>query len=190
MKRVGLSIVCLLYSTFLSFGQQKYEREYRIKEDKVPAEAKSFIRDIPNSNPVKWYYEESQDGESVEAKFRFRHHKVSVEFTKDGRIIDIEIKYRFAELSKSEQSAITQTLGGLYDKYRLRKIQKQYSKLSRQEFLTLFTENPIPRDYHFEIVLKGKKAKEKAMYEVLISQAGELLSVLKFAPPNSLNLEF
>lgn len=191
MKRFLVHTCLLLWLVSLhTSAQEKYEREYRIDRKEVPQKALDFIQQIPNVQKVKWYYEESQDGETVEAKFRYNQHKVSVEFTNKGDILDVEIKTRLGEFPTKEQAVIRKTVGSRFDKYRIRKIQKQFSKLSEADFQKLFTNPAAFTTYAYEIVVKGKKKKKFHLYQLQISQQGEVLSQLKFAPPNSLNLEF
>ncbi|MAD98265.1 MAG: hypothetical protein CMB99_13140 [Flavobacteriaceae bacterium] len=191
MKGFAVQIVLLfLLVSFSTRAQEKYEREYRIDLKEVPKKALDFIQQIPNVQKVKWYYEESQDGETVEAKFKHKGHKVSVEFTDKGEILDVEIKTRLGEFPKQERQLIRKVLESQFVKYRIRKIQKQFSKLSRAQFQKLFSNPAGFGTYNYEIVVKGKKKKQFELFQLQIDQEGAVLSQLKFAPPNSLNLEF
>ena len=42
----------------------------------------------------------------------------------------------------------------------------------------------------YEIIIRGKKEKQNALYEILFDETGNLIKELKFAPINNDNLEF
>ena len=69
IKRSFLFITLLLWSISKGFGQQKFEKEYRIKSDDVPITAIKFIEKITDKKRLKWVAEESKDGKTIEAKF-------------------------------------------------------------------------------------------------------------------------
>lgn len=184
-----LSLVLILVG-FSGFSQQKFEREYRIKPDQVPAKAKEFVAKCNFDKKIKWYAEESQDGKTIEAKSCKNKHKFSVEFDVNGNILDVEKTIKWKEIPAKKQQVIKKALSSRFKKYKIRKIQIQW-QTDHDFYIDLINEkgeNDIKELY--EIVVKGRKNKEYKRYELLIDAQGTILKELQFAPQNTDNLEF
>ena len=192
IKRSFLFVTLFIWFISVGFGQQKFEKEYRIKNEDVPVTANNFIQKIANKKRLKWVAEESQDGKTIEAKFYKNGTKYSVEFDIKGELIDIEILASISNLPASEKALIEKVLSEEFVKFRIRKIQKQFKNITLDQIESLFNseDNKDYDTYNFEIVVKGKSKEGFALYELLISKSGELLKKLKFGLPNSLNLQF
>ena len=192
IKRSFLFITLLLCSMSKGFGQQKFEKEYRINSEDVPSAAINFIQKITDKKRLKWVAEESQDGKTIEAKFYKNRTKYSIEFDKQGQLIDIEILISVSNLPASERILLEKTLGNEFVKFNVRKIQKQFKKITFDQIESFFIskENKDFDTYDFEVVVKGKSKDRFELYELLLSKSGALLKKLKFGPQNSLNLQF
>ena len=192
IKRSFLFITLLLWSISKGFGQQKFEKEYRINNEDVPSAAINFIQKITDKKRLKWVAEESHDGKTIEAKFYKNSRKYSVEFDKQGQLIDIEILISFSNLPASEKVLLEKTLGNEFAKFSILKIQKQFKNITFDQIESFFNskENKDFDTYDFEVVLKGKSKDRFELYELLLSKSGTLLKKLKFGPQNSLNLQF
>lgn len=192
IKRSFLFIALLLWSMSKGFGQQKFEREYRINSEDVPSAAINFIQKITDKKRLKWVAEESQDGKTIEAKFYKNRRKYSVEFDKQGQLIDIEILISVSNLPASEKVPLEKTLSNEFAKFSILKIQKQFKNITFDQIESFFNskENKDFDTYDFEVVVKGKSKDRFELYELLLSKSGTLLKKLKFGPQNSLNLQF
>lgn len=192
IKRSFLFITLLLWSMSKGFGQQKFEREYRINSEDVPSAAINFIQKITDKKRLKWVAEESHDGKTIEAKFYKNRRKYSVEFDKQGQLIDIEILISVSNLPASEKVLLEKTLGNEFAKFSILKIQKQFKNITFDQIESFFNskENKDFDTYDFEVVVKGKSKDRFELYELLLSKSGTLLKKLKFGPQNSLNLQF
>lgn len=179
--KLFLSILTL-FLAFIGFAQEKFEREYRIEYTDVPENAKQLISEQFKVKKVKWYTEESQDGRTIEAKLCHHKHKYSIEFNTDGNLIDIEKQVKHKTLSAQTQQLLDKALKNTFNNYRIKKIQLQ--------FLTALKTYDVSKVSNFEIVVKAKKNNHWDLYEVLINPKGEVLKNLKFANPNTDNLQF
>ena len=130
IKRSFLFIALLLWSRSKGFGQQKFEKEYRINSEDVPSAAINFIQKITDKKRLKWVAEESHDGKTIEAKFYKNSRKYSVEFDKQGQLIDIEILISVSNLPASEKVLLEKTLGNEFAKFSILKIQKQFKNIT------------------------------------------------------------
>lgn len=174
-----------------SISQSKFEREKRVEIDEVPTKAVDFISKIPVKK-VKWIQEESQDGTSFEAKFSYKNFKYSVEFTKNGELIDVEKTVNFKSLSIENQDAIKRYFKENYQEVKIKKVQIQYKGLD-DELVNIFNNpnrNQIKARLFFEIVVKAKREDETALYEILFDEVGNQIKTLQFTNDNLLNLEF
>jgi hypothetical protein len=90
-------ILSTLFPLLLS-GQIKMEREYRIRKDTIAENACIFINQsgfLEEKTRVKWYREESKDGNSYEAKFKQNGREFSIEFNMKGELEDADAKHQY-----------------------------------------------------------------------------------------------
>ncbi|WP_298323052.1 hypothetical protein [uncultured Dokdonia sp.] len=156
----------------------KTEREYRIKPELVPQKAKDFIATFHINRSVKWLQEVGDDGVSIEAKFKYKGQRHSVEFTTDGVLEDVEIVIGLGDLPEETRREISNYFTQEFDYFKVEKIQAQYNNTANEvvdrnvEMLTASSFTP-----HYEIVVKtrnsGKKSKR---YEVLFNEKGAFIS--------------
>jgi hypothetical protein len=186
------TIVVFLLASFLSFSQEKYEKEYRIKPDQAPKNAVKFINELNFKKKIKWYAEESNDGKTFEAKTCHLKHLFSVEFTKEGYLIDVEKKVSFSDLNKVIQQNINNSLSKKFVKFRIKKVQQQFKGQKndlKKIFLNSFKTDG-KQEVFYEIIVKGKENDTYKLYEVLLDAEGNISKILTFRAINSLNLEF
>lgn len=186
IHRLIFVTICFFYA--LGFSQVKFEKENRISEQLVPTVALDFIKRAKLNDTVKWYVEQSQEGKTFEAKTKDKKHRISIEFSKEGRILEIEKKVRLAELDAQQIKVITSALIQRFKKFKIKKLQAHWSG-SKDELLKILQKGgPIELATHYEIVLRSKTDKEH--YEVLLTKGGEFSSVLRMITGSFDNLEY
>lgn len=190
--KLKLFLILLFLGFQTLFSQEKFEREYRIKENHAPKKATQIIKMWNFPKKIKWYAEESNLGKTFEAKTCFRKNKFSIEFSENGTILDVEKTVKLKELPLETQQKITRALKNRFRKYRLKKIQIQYvgseSAIYKEIFpLKPHQEKPI---INYEIVVKGKTDKTYQSFEILLNTKGAIEKELKIKSGLSLNLEF
>ena len=184
---------CLLALAFLLplfTAGQKFEKEYRIEPEEVPENALQFIHSPDRDLSEKWYYEESQGGSSVEAKFKHQNKWHSVEFDTLGNLQDIEVEADFSELPVTVKSAVQNSLRTNYSKYNIRKTQIQYSGniVSFSDYMKRTKSEQY--DIRYEMVVKAKKNGKWNLYEISFNHCGELEKTEQIILRNTDNLEF
>lgn len=170
-------------------AQIKIEKEYSVTPKQVPVKALAFMQKLSIKNRIKWYGEESHTGKSFEAKTKYQGKRYSMEFSEKGIIEDVEVTIRFKKLPLKIQRAIKKSLAKRFIKFRIKKVQLQYtgSETDLMKQIKGMTKL-LPK---YELVLKGKKAGPYCLYEFLFSNNGSTIeSELKFAPDNFENLEY
>lgn len=70
--KLKLFLILLFLGFQTLFSQEKFEKEYRIKENRVPKKATQIIKMWNFPKKIKWYAEESNLGKTFEAKTCFR----------------------------------------------------------------------------------------------------------------------
>ncbi|PWG06773.1 hypothetical protein [Polaribacter aquimarinus] len=110
MKTFFSTVLLIFLSVNSLLSQEKFEKEYRVKPKDVPKKSLEIIKIWNFKNKVKWYVEESQDGKTFEAKVRYKKYKYSIEFSKEGNIIDVEKTVKFSQLQKKIIQKIVKTL--------------------------------------------------------------------------------
>jgi hypothetical protein len=191
-KRIITAYLLLLLAFSLN-AQKKVEKERRVDREEVPEEALEWFEDAyedvyEDAGKVRWYFERSNQGESYEAKLKWKGHKHSVEFSTTGVIEDIEILISTDELPEQTRETLLGYFDTHYKKYRIRKIQRQLNGESDD------LEDVIDEDetedilVRYEIEFYGKTAKQKELYEGLFDAGGHLINrrVIKLRPTNNL----
>ncbi len=183
-----LFFVVLSYS---GFAQTKYEKEIRIKVEDVPPAAKSYVDSLSFGNKVKWYQEFGIDKTTIEAKTIFQGMKYSIEFTNDGMLEDVEIEMNIDDLPKETQLKIIQYFKSKFLKFKVDKIQIQYSGNQKNILAYLKKQNLLEEiNINYEIVVTAKVDRTYKMYEYLFSQNGDFLKFAEIVQANTDNIEF
>ncbi len=181
----------IIFVIQLSFGQTKYEKEYRIPLEEVPMTARLFVDSLNFSKKIKWYYEENLLGNSVEAKVKSDQKKYSIEFDTLGKLQDIEIQLDWGEILPEVRRNITSNLKANFTSHKIYKIQIQYSG-NPQNLLSLIKRGTTKEIYttRYEIVVKGRKEKKVNLYEITFTDNGEIIDIARIIFRNTDNLEF
>ncbi|WP_299211756.1 hypothetical protein [uncultured Aquimarina sp.] len=175
--------------SFSGYSQNKLEKEYRIKSSDVPKLALDFMTQGPFDKKIKWYAEESQDGNSIEAKTIYKNRKYSVEFDTEGNPQDVEQKIPFTSIPEDLRKQIQNSLDSIFTKSKVKKTQKQWVA-SRSTLISLINKKTVTENYNvnYELVIKGKKNRRYSYYELLYDYSGSLLRILKIVNANTDNL--
>ncbi|MBK8705114.1 MAG: hypothetical protein IPN33_17155 [Saprospiraceae bacterium] len=115
------TFVIIFLSLNVIQAQTKFEKEYRLKNTSVPEKAQAFIDSLPFHEKIKWYFEENNVGNSIEAKFKVHKTKYSIEFDVEGELQDVEIEVKWNDVSKSVQDQITAFLDANYGFFKIEK---------------------------------------------------------------------
>ena len=176
IKKVVLIILLLL--PFHSYSQSKIEIEERIEKEQVPFLAQKFIDSLHFSSKIKWYLEKNYIKTTYEAKIKEKGQKYSIEFDTLGKVEDIEVEMKWNQIPVSTQHAICEKLTTEFEKFKIKKIQIQYTGLKKDLFnFKINTQNLVIK---YEIVVKGKKESQNSFYEYLFSEKGEIEQKLQF----------
>jgi len=189
--RIVVSLLFLLTFYFNVRAQFKYEREYRISEEEVPEKALLFLGEKTSDQKVKWYLEDQKDRSSIEAKFRYQNEKYSLEFDSSGNFEDLEILQKRKQITPEVWEKISTHLKQIYEKYKIEKIQVQYSGQiqSFKDFLSL-REKGASLIVKYELVLKAKKQKDWNLYESSFKENGAWEKTLKIKFRNTDHLDY
>jgi hypothetical protein len=172
-------------------AQQKFERESRLKPDKVPKQAMQFIEAVDMNTRWKWYFEENFEGNSVEAKTKYSGRRYSVEFDTSGNIQDVEVQIPWNELDENVRRNILKSLDSLYLRHSIIKIQIQYSAEEPVLLAILnnkaeFSESGI----QYETEVKGRKTGRPKLYEITFTKEGKLKDISEIIFRSTDNLEY
>lgn len=173
------------------FAQEKFEQEKRIAASEVPSLARQSIEQCSFNKKIKWYQESSQDGTTYEAKTKYQKHRYSIEFSKDGDLLDIEKTINFLKINATIKQTLQKSFDQKFKSYKIIKTQAQFktsnSNLSAKIF-EIAKKEITPKIY--EIVIKAKEQSDWQSYEILIDSNGKILRQSKIIERNTDNLEF
>lgn len=180
-----------LFSSVELFAQEKFEKESRIKQRDVPQKALDFIESANIKGKMKWYLEQGLNRKSIEVKFQQNRKRLSVEFDTLGTIEDVEIELKATELPASLNNTINAQLQNDCIKYKIEKIQVQYSGSEEQLLAKLknlsSVQNLVTK---YEVVVKCTSKNNVELLEYLFTDTGTVLSVSTIVFKNSSHLEY
>jgi len=167
----------LLLLSIHGFSQSKYEKEFRIKGESVPSKARSFVDSITFDSKVKWYKEISLDLITIEAKAKINNERHSIEFSENGIFEDAEVEVKPDKIPESVNSKISGILSQRHKKYKIEKIQIQYTggRNVVLSFLRGDRNNSEGITINYEVVISTKMDGNYLMLEYLFSETGEYL---------------
>ena len=171
------------------WAQVKREFEQRITVSEVPEKAVNWFQKTYGNPPkVKWYKEITSGKLSYEAKLKRNKKWHSVEFDSLGVVEDVEIKIRKKRVQKEIRDAIWAYFKSTYSKFKVSKIQLQWSGNEDDLSKAIIDRNPDEIIVRYEIEFYGKNKEEDEMWEGLFSDKGELLKRRKiiFRPTDNL----
>jgi len=193
LKYLNSSITFLLIILYSSnvFAQEKFEKESRIKGQAVPPKAIQFIDSLNLKNKVKWFLEEGLERKSIEAKFKNKKKKYSIEFDTLGNIEDVEIEIHWKELQTNLKDSICLYLNNDCLKYKIVKVQIQFSGNQPELLSKLKTPEAMPNLItKYEVIVKCSSKNSVDLFEYLFSDTGKPLSISKIIFKNSSHLEY
>ena len=184
-----LCFSCLYFN--FAFTQVKFEKEYRIKEDNIPENIKSYLNPITFKNRIKWYKDEALSKYTYEAKTFHNNLNFSIEFDSLGIIEDVEFKIEWKNIPELIKKNIEFYLDSIYQKKKIIKVQIQYTGKPESLINILKNLNQNQRlTRKYEIVLKGKENKKYQMMEYLFSNEGKFEDKAIIIMKNTDNLEY
>ncbi len=184
------TFVIIFLSLNVIQAQTKFEKEYRLKNTSVPEKAQAFIDSLPFHEKIKWYFEENNVGNSIEAKFKVHKTKYSVEFDVEGKLQDVEIEVKWTDVSKSVQDQITAFLDANYGFFKIKKIQVQYSGASDSVLHFLNDKKTQNITTRYELIVKTRLIRKVRLFEIVFDEKGQHLSTAEIQFKNIDNLEY
>ncbi|MBT8292923.1 MAG: hypothetical protein KJN70_06585, partial [Eudoraea sp.] len=136
---------------------------------------------------LRFYKELDSAKTSYEAKFKKDRLFYSVEFDEEGLLEDVEILITEVDIPNSSFQAIQEYLKSNFKKYRIRKIQQQYTLTAFQNVentLHKAFQNLIDPKINYELIVAGKKDRDFQDYEILFDSEGKLIRLRKSLPAN------
>ncbi len=187
MKKYAV-LIGFFFLPFYSFSQSKLEIEKQINKSEAPLSAQKFVDSLNLSSKVRWFVEQNHTTKTFEAKTNDREKKYSIEFNSLGKIEDIELVIEWNQIPLSTQDEICQKLTTSFEKFRIKKIQIQYS--GEEKKLINFRTNTENLTIKYEIVIKGQKNSATSMYEYLFSEKGKVEEELQLDFRNTDHLDY
>ena len=171
-----------------TFGQFKYEREYRIKKNQFPAVAHALIEEqLADARRIRYYRETDSTKISYEAKFKVDRLHYSVEFNQEGELEDVEILIKEVDIPNDSFKNIKEYLDDNFNKYRIRRIQQQYpvsAHESVEETIKNAFQNLLLPTIRYELIIAGRMDKGFEDFEILFDADGNFISMRKSLPVN------
>lgn len=189
MKKYSKSLLLIVFFCSLPlFGQNKYEREHRIRKAQFPEKAHRFIAgQLQQARRIRYYRETDSTEISYEVKFKKDRLHYSVEFDEQGQLEDIEILVKEVDLPSESFSNIRGYLDTSFHKYRIRRIQQQYVVTAGEAVETTLKnafQNLLLPGINYELMVSGKREKGYLDYEILFDSGGNFIRQRTSLPAN------
>lgn len=162
---------------------EKREAEHSIKKNEVPDEILDSVSPfLKKSSRIRYYFQTDGEDQSYEIKARKQGRDYSVEFQKNGKLIDIEMLVDFAEIPDDSRNNITEYLQEKYDKYVFTRIQQQYypQEKDAEEAMEDFMEEDFEEfDIRYELEVDTRHNNKLDSYELLFDTKGKFMKERK-----------
>jgi hypothetical protein len=171
-----LSLLVLLFAATQGFGQYKYEREFRIKNEAVPEMALNFVHSMNFDSNIKWYKEQGFQEIFFEAKTKYKGQRYSIKFKDNGTFFDLEVEVTPDEIPEATFRKMEEQLQAEFSKFSIEKIQIQYT--GKPEIILAYFQEKAFRvgiDIHYEVVISTKRDGAYTMFEFLFSEPGDFV---------------
>jgi len=173
-------LLLLLVNLILIAQNPKKEIEHVIDKSEMPAKAVELIHDwIEEGKKVRFYRERDLDQMSFETKFIWKGSRYSVEFYEEGRLMDVEKIIGLEDIDSQTQTAIKKALSEQFEKYKIRKIQRQFTGkgMSDEEIVEKLMEGETEQlTIKYEIVVDGREhSGDMGPYEMRFDSLGKKL---------------
>jgi hypothetical protein len=177
--------VIILTCWFCIAGAQETKKEFEqyISRDEFPQSIVNALRPILKNSRRTKYIEEFDDSlHTYEIKTLWNDHWLSIEFFEDHSLMDVEVIFEFEDLEKEAQTNIEYYLTNSFKRYKITRIQKQYSPVSRdittEILISRFQENDLEHfQKRIEIVARviSNNRKTIGSFEFLFDEHGDLI---------------
>ncbi len=157
-------------------AQSKREKESRIERMELPVAALEIIDRLSAKGRRTRFYKEI-DGEkySYEMKTKVRGKWRSVEFSKEGKLEDVEVTVRKRSIADDAREHIIKTLDSINTKNRIEKVQEQYLPTSKGG--VPINERLDMGDFdNYEMIVAFKNSRKIYRMELLFDRSGHLIS--------------
>lgn len=174
-EKFAIVLSLLFLFSFHGFTQSKYEKEFRIQAENVPSRALSFVDSLTFDSKVKWYKEIGIDIKTIEVKAKLKKERHSIEFSETGTFQDVEIEVKPNKIPDSTNSKITRFLTLEHKKYKIEKVQIQYTgdRNVVLNFLRSNRNNSACITVNYEVIISTKMDGNYLILEYLFSETGE-----------------
>jgi len=169
----------ILSSSVDSRAQEfKLEKEERISSVEMPERALEMLEPLlEETTNIKYYVEKDGERISYECKFKFNNSKFSVEFNESGRLEDVEFVVTPEDLPIKTRNALMGFLEDQYDRFKIKKFQKQYSSdnmgmPSVEIIARALNDDEDGMIIRYELEVDGKQDRKLVNHELLFDQEG------------------
>lgn len=189
-KKLFFSLLLLLTISSVLVGQAKQEQELRVAQEAVPEAAITWLTVVfGDLDRVKWYAEETSGRRSIEAKFKYKRRKYSVEFSPTGELEDVESVLKLRQIPDSIRQRLTATFQTL-PKFKLRRIQEQWKGSTESIKSALRGNLPPEVMVQYEIEFSAKMDGIYGIWEGTFSTMGQLLAYRQIILRPTTNLDY
>ncbi len=195
MKRFRSSILILLLAACISLPalsqEIKIERETRVKSTVIPQASVNWINaSFPDAKRIRWYQEVTSGKKSYEAKFKALGTTLSVEFSEEGFLEDVEINKKLKQLPNLTKEALSKSFLQ-FEKFKIVKLQEQWTGTSPELIQKAALNNdPSQITVRFEIVFRAKIDGKQGIWEGLFDGQGTLLRKKRIVLRPTDNLDY
>jgi hypothetical protein len=186
MKIILLSMLTL---GSLAVSAQDVKREYEkpISTEELPRQMMRTLSPIlEKAQKIRFYKEYDGQQTSYESKLVWQGRQLSIEFYEDGRLMDIEELISIRQVDEASRKGIRATLRQQFDRYRIERLQRQYSaeeeddeeeEEESEEVLEDFMEGETDDlAIRYEMIAEVKGKDYFGPYELLFDRAGKLVN--------------
>lgn len=175
-------VTIFMLNAFNAFSQDniKKETEKEISAEAFPPVALQLSKQlIEHADKINFLMEVDGTDTAYEIKLRYKKQKLSVEFSANGNLEDIEVQKKLKHLQPQVADAIRNTLTDKYKRHKITRCQVQYvpAPTNNDNPVELFIDKKFTNmkiRYEIEAFVKTNENKRLKL-ELLFNQKGDII---------------
>ncbi len=180
-------MMMLFLGTLICNGQEKYEREFRIKKSQFPELKSDSILADGNIKRKRYYKEVDSLGATYILKFKKNRLYYHLTFNDSGELLNSGFRINEIDFPDETIHEIKRYLSGTFEKFKIRRMYQQYAfdkKVGEKSQLKNTFQNLLLPDNLYRLNVKGKKGKTRTDYDFWFNAEGHLIKKRTALPMN------
>lgn len=168
-----------------SYGQEKLERQHRIKKSQFPTLQSDLMILGAKAKRFRYYKEVDSSKTTYTMKFKMDRLYYHLDYDKSGKLVNSGFRIQEVDIPDETFDSAEEYILQNFQKTKIRRIWQEYPTddvKNEQEHLKNTFQNLMLAGNEYKFMVRGKRQGEKNDYELWFNVEGDLLRMRKSLP--------